>query len=68
MAHEPMTLRALAAAILALPAAQQDKTATVYPPQGCPASERVPVTALLLVGGSENDPGDPVISTGKKPT
>lgn len=61
-----MTYKELSDAILALPDAQQQEPAQVWPPEGCPAAEGVPV-----VGLTEYDPprrkSVVFISTGKKP-
>ncbi len=56
-----MTLKDLAALILALPLAEQYQPAIVWPPNPCPAAEMVPVVSLITVDGR------PVISTGKVP-
>ncbi len=57
-----MTLKELVLRILALPAADLDRPAGVWPAGSCPAAGFVPVTGL----GVAPD-GGPVIVTGKEP-
>ncbi len=57
-----MTLKELADAICALPPADQQQPAVVWPPNPCPAAEMVSVVSLIGVNGR------PIISTGKAPS
>ncbi len=59
-----MTWKEVAAAILELGPAQQSEEATVFPPEGCPATEAVPVTGFshLPIPGWQH-----VLLTGKMP-
>ncbi len=57
-----MTWEALAAAIAAMSLGDREKPACVWPPNACPAAEKVLVKDLV-----RTPLGDPVLSTGKKP-
>ncbi len=59
-----MTFKELADKILALPPAEQQAEAVVWPPGQCPAAETVSITGIERLPVKQLVP---VLSTGKKP-
>lgn len=62
-----MTYKELAEAILKLDPFEQGTRAVVWPPQGCPASEPVPITELKALKPTKTVAAGIVMLTGKNP-
>ncbi len=62
-----MTLKELAEAILKLPPADRVQPALVWPPTNCPATQAIPVTAVVPTTQTSTIVHGPLISLGKLP-